>query len=124
MNKFFAFCLIFYFCGCTSVTPLNYGAESVEIVLQVPQGCQKLGEVEGYKDNAWENLSLKEIKNSARNDLKNNAFAMGADTVVVFGGDNVNSSSSFYSGGQYGGFIATSSKAKEYHIDGIAYKCR
>ena len=124
MNKFSVFCLIFLFYGCTFVTPLNYGAESVEVVLQVPQNCIKLGEVEGYKDNYWGNLSLKEVKNSARNDLKNNAFSMGADTVIIISGDNVNSSGGFYSGGQYGGFVATSSTTKEYHIDGMAYKCK
>ena len=105
--------------GCTMVTPLMSEAQSVRIVLKEPQGCEILGEVEGYKYNTWMDLSLKEMKTSARNDLKNNAYAMGADTVFIISRDSVSGSSTAF----VYGMAISESQANEYHIEGIAYIC-
>ena len=103
--------ILFALNGCSSVTQLIAGAEKIEIISEKPQAnCKRLGEVEGYKYNVGPSLSLREIQNSAKNDLKNNALAMGADVVEVISTDSIKAS--------------MSDKPREYHIQGIAYKCK
>lgn len=102
---------VLLFCGCSSMTYLKAGAEKIEIVSEKPKGdCKRLGEVEGYKYNHGPNLNLREIQNSARNDLKNNALNLGANVVEIVSTDAI--ISQFYE------------KPREYHIQGIAYKCK
>lgn len=113
--------LAFVFVGCTPMTELTAGGKRVQIVVKEPQNCKRLGEVEGYKDDVWSTLSLKSLKNSAKNDLKNNAAAMGADTVLLISGDSGGTSGS---GVISYGVIVSSSHIDEYHIEGIAYKCK
>ena len=119
--KKFILCLLlgFWVCGCTMVTPLYEGAEYVKIVLKEPQGCELLDEVDGYAYNTWDDLSLKSIKTSARNNLKNNAYEMGADTVWVISRDKVDGSATAF----VYGMAFSESQAKEYHIEGVAYIC-
>lgn len=105
------FGILFLLNGCSSVTQLMAGAEKIELVSEKPQAnCKRLGEVEGYKYNTGPSLSLREIQNSAKNDLKNNALAMGADIVEIISTDSIKAS--------------MTDKPREYHIQGIAYKCR
>lgn len=111
MKKLSFLAILFLLSGCSSTTQLVVGAERVEIITEKPQThCKRLGEVEGYKYNVGPNLSLKEMQNSAKNDLKNNAFALGADIVEIVSTDSIKAS--------------MTDKAREYHIQGIAYKCK
>ena len=112
----------------TAMTTLNAGAQNVAVVLNVSANCQRIGEVDGYKRNEYGNLSLQEIKNSAKNDLKNKAHAMGADTLVIVSSEGLNANGGYYAArGFYGiyneGFYIPYAYAKEYHIEAIAYKC-
>ncbi len=112
----------------TAMTTLNAGAQNVAVVLNVSANCQRIGEVDGYKRNEHGNLSLQEIKNSAKNDLKNKAHAMGADTLVIVSSEGLNANGGYYAArGFYGiyneGFYIPYAYAKEYHIEAIAYKC-
>lgn len=112
----------------TAMTTLNVGAQNVAVVLNVSANCQRIGEVDGYKRNEHGNLSLQEIKNSAKNDLKNKAHAMGADTLVIVSSEGLNANGGYYAArGFYGiyneGFYIPYAYTKEYHIEAIAYKC-
>lgn len=112
----------------TAMTTLNAGAQNVAVVLNASANCQRIGEVDGYKRNEHGNLSLQEIKNSAKNDLKNKAHAMGADTLVIVSSEGLNANGGYYAArGFYGiyneGFYIPYAYAKEYHIEAIAYKC-
>ena len=98
-------------CGCGSSTQLSTEAQSIKIALQEPQNCQQLGKIEGYTKSAWSRMSIKDLKNSAENDLKNKAYQLGADTVVITNKDA-------YMGD------AWTPAAQEYNIEGMAYKCR
>lgn len=117
-------------CACsTAVTTLNAGAQNVAVVLNVNANCQRVGEVDGYKRNDHGDLSLQDMRNSAKNDLKNKAHAMGADTLVLLSGEGLNAIGAYYAGrGMYSmyyyeGFYMPYSYTKEYHIEAIAYKC-
>lgn len=115
-------------CGCTKPTLLLPEAKHIAIVHEKPKDCELIGEVDGYKKNSWENLNLKQVRDSARNDIKNNAYAMGADTIHIVGEDKLTSTGGFGVGTSVGsvGFGSTSSTqaAKEMHIQGFAYKCK
>ena len=80
----------------TAMTTLNAGAQNVAVVLNVSANCQRIGEVDGYKRNEHGNLSLQEIKNSAKNDLKNKAHAMGADTLVIVSSEGLNANGGYF----------------------------
>jgi len=119
MNKVFIISLPFIFSACTSITTLLPEATNIKIALEEPKECKFLGEVEGYKVNEWENLSLKEMIESAKNDLKNNAYNIGANTVLMLNQANTSGAS----GGMVGNVFVSDSFTKEYHIDGRAYLC-
>lgn len=112
----------------TATTALNSGAQNVAVVLNLSDSCIRVGEVDGYKKNEYGNLSLQDMRNSAKNDLKNKAYAMGADTLVILSSEGLNASGGYYTTrGFYGfyndGFYMPYSYTKEYHIEAIAYKC-
>ena len=120
--------------GCCSFLPtqLVSGAENVELIgNSMPQGnCKKLGEVEGFANSdcggiPLKDASLKDIKTSAINDLKNNAFALGGDTVSIIASDGGfrNAGGSMINTGFGFGYVASDSTG-EYHIQGVAYKCK
>lgn len=118
-----------FFTACGSVTALNSGAQAVRIIID-PAKCEYIGEVQGYKENSWGDLSLKDMRDSAKNELKNAAHALGANAVLITDKDASKSSSGYvthlgFGGGFYGGsgYVNTSSKTSEYHLEGIAYKC-
>ncbi|MGR5178416.1 DUF4156 domain-containing protein [Vibrio parahaemolyticus] len=70
--------------GC-SASPLNDGAESVRVMDTAPQHCQYLGEVNGSQGNMFtaDLTSDKNILIGARNQLRNQAHALGANVVVI-----------------------------------------
>lgn len=120
--------------GCCSFqsTQLVSGAENVELIgNSTPQGnCKKLGEVQGFANSdcsgiPLKEVSLKDIKTSAINDLKNNAFALGGDTVSIIASDGGfrNAGGSMINTGFGFGYVASDSVG-EYHIQGVAYKCK
>jgi hypothetical protein len=98
--------------ACAAIQ-VNPGAERIRITNTEPQGCENLGDVVGTQGNVItggytsnENLII-----GARNDLKNKAFTLGANTVFML------TSTTGQASGQYGG--ATSSS----HLMGVAFKC-
>ena len=112
----------------TAMTTLNAGAQNVTVVLNVSANCQRLGEIDGYKRNEHGDLSLQAMRNSAKNDLKNKAHAIGADTLLITSSEGLNANGGYYTArGFYGvyneGFYVPYSYVKEYHIEAIAYKC-
>lgn len=111
MRVFFGIFISLAFLACSVTTTLESGAEKVQIVSEKPKGeCRRLGEVEGYKYNLGPSLNLREIQNSARNDLKNNSLKLGANVVEIISTDVIKAE-----------FLE---KPREYHIQGIAYKCK
>ncbi|MEY2699912.1 MAG: hypothetical protein RIQ52_667 [Pseudomonadota bacterium] len=70
--------------GCSAV-PLQPAAAHVRLMNQEPTGCEYLGEVTGEQGGAFSGpwTSNANLETGARNDMKNSAATMGADTVVV-----------------------------------------
>lgn len=128
----FVFTLIIaaFVCACakTTITPLLDEASVVQFAPNAPSNCIRLGEIQGYKRNTQGNLSLLELRNSAKNELKNKAYAMGADTLVIIGTDSISATDGFYATRSFypyeTGFYVPASYPKEYLMDAIAYKCK
>lgn len=128
----FVFTLIIaaFVCACakTTITPLLDEASVVHFAPNAPSNCIRLGEIQGYKRNTQGNLSLLELRNSAKNELKNKAYAMGADTLVIIGTDSISATDGFYTTRSFypyeTGFYVPASYPKEYLMDAIAYKCK
>lgn len=122
-----SFLVMFCLSGCFKPIYLVNGAESIELVSNsaLPSDCKRLNDVEGYSKDISGIASLKDIKNSAMNDLKNNAFSLGADTVVILSSDGGfhNTGGAVISSGFGVGYVANDSKG-EYHMQGVAYKCK
>jgi hypothetical protein len=97
-------------CAAIPVTP---GAEKVKITSTEPQGCEQLGDVVGTQGNAVSGgfTSNETLITGARNDLRNKAWAMGANVVFIL------SNTTGVAGGQHGGSTTSS------HLMGVAYKC-
>lgn len=115
-------------CAKSSITPLLDEASVVQFAPNAPLNCIRLGEIQGYKRNTQGNLSLLELRNSAKNELKNKAYAMGADTLVIIGTDSISATDGFYATRSFypyeTGFYVPASYPKEYLMDAIAYKCK
>ncbi|MGL6258090.1 DUF4156 domain-containing protein [Vibrio sp. WXL210] len=75
--------------GCTTpLAQLNQYAEEIEIRLDskfTPDGCQWLGDVTGSEGHWYSYLFFPNdtMVRGAVNDLRNNALALGADTVFM-----------------------------------------
>lgn len=97
-------------CPAIQIVP---GAERIKLTNQEPNGCQSLGEVVGSQGNmisgGW--TSNETLVTGARNDLKNKAFALGANVVVLL------TNTTGQASGQYGGSTSSS------HLLGVAYRC-
>lgn len=71
--------------GCAS-KPLTPGAERVLVTHSpAPEACRHLGEVRGAQGNFWtaEFTSDEALLAGARNELRNQAFLLGADYVAI-----------------------------------------
>lgn len=70
--------------GCSATQPTSQGAQ-VEIVAEKPADCRVLGEVVGSQGNVFSGdfTSNENLMVGARNDLRNKAAALGANTVQV-----------------------------------------
>lgn len=115
-------------CAKSSITPLLDEASVVQFAPNAPSNCVRLGEIQGHKRNTQGNLSLLELRNSAKNELKNKAYAMGADTLVIIGTDSISATDGFYATRSFypyeTSFYVPASYPKEYLMDAIAYKCK
>lgn len=70
--------------ACTP-KPLVAGAENVRTVNAAPGGCRRLGAVEGSQGGrvTGDMTPRRDLDRGARNDLRNEAHALGADTVQI-----------------------------------------
>lgn len=68
--------------GCAAAA-LESGAQQVRIVTTEPQGCDYLGEVTGNQGDFFTGsfTSNANLETGARNDMKNQASKLGANTV-------------------------------------------
>lgn len=102
--------------GCAAVE-LESGAQQVRIVTHEPQGCQYLGEVTGNQGNLLTGgfTSNANLETGARNDMKNKASKMGANTVQMLTNR----------AGQSGSFGQGSGSMEQTNVTytGVAYKC-
>ena len=107
---FFAFTLLL---SCSSKQVIK-GAERIRLTNTKPGAeCTFLGEVSGSQGNMWtaDITPDKTIIQGARNDLKNQAFRLGANVVVIQDTSN-SENTSWGSGGTYNSTLF-----------GNAYKC-
>jgi hypothetical protein len=102
--------------GCAAVE-LESGAQQVRIVTHEPQGCQYLGEVTGNQGNLLTGgfTSNANLETGARNDMKNKAYKMGANTVQMLTNR----------AGQTGSFGQGSGAMEQTNVTytGTAYRC-
>ncbi len=85
MKKISLFCpVVFLFFSCSS-TKLVEGAEKVRIMQTEPKGCTYLGEVTGNQGNSFTGglTSNSNLETGARNDMKNKAFEMHGNVIVM-----------------------------------------
>lgn len=71
--------------GCAAKPLLPGGAGIVLSKEPAPASCRYLGEVRGTQGNFWtaEFTSDHDLVNGARNELRNSAFALGANYVKI-----------------------------------------
>ena len=102
--------------GCAAVE-LESGAQQVRIVTSEPQGCEYLGEVTGNQGDFFTGgfTSNANLETGARNDMKNRAHKMGANTVQML----TNRAGQTGSMGQGSG----SMEQTNVTYTGVAYRC-
>jgi hypothetical protein len=102
--------------GCAAVD-LESGSKEVRIVTNEPQGCQYLGEITGSQGNFFTGAftSNANLETGARNDLKNQAHKMGANTTQLLTNR----------AGQTGTMGEGSGGMQQTNVTytGVAYKC-
>ncbi len=74
----------FFLFGCAA-TQLNPEAQKVRFLQNDPKGCKYLGEVTGNQGNFFTGgvTSNPNLETGARHEVKNKAFAMGGNAVVL-----------------------------------------
>jgi hypothetical protein len=102
--------------GCAAVD-LESGAQQVRIVTNEPQGCEYLGEVTGSQGDFFTGAftSNANLETGARNDMKNRAHRLGANTVQMLTNR----------AGQTGSIGQGSGSMEQTNVTytGVAYKC-
>ena len=102
--------------GCAAAA-LESGAQQVRIVTTEPQGCDYLGEVTGNQGDFFTGsfTSNANLETGARNDMKNQASKLGANTVHLLTNR----------AGQTGGMGDGSGSMEQTNVTytGAAYKC-
>ncbi len=113
------FCLIFL--AACSANPLIPGAERVRIVTTDPKGCEYLGEATGNQGNfftgGW--TSNANLETGARNEMKNAAYRMGGNTLLILS-SRAGVTGSFNVSNGYGG---GSSEQTNVTYSGAVYRC-
>ena len=116
-----------------SANPVMPGAEKVRITLTEPKDCKYLGDATGNQGNKFTGkwTSNSDLETGARNELKNEAFKLGGDTVFVLSNragetsqSTVSGSSNAY-GGTGGGNINGYGMSQTTNItySGTVWKC-
>jgi len=102
--------------GCAAVG-LESGSQQIRIVTNEPQGCDYIGEVTGSQGNFLTGAftSNANLETGARNDMKNQANKMGANTVQLLTNR----------AGQTGSMGEGSGSMQQTNVTyaGVAYKC-
>lgn len=102
--------------GCAAMD-LESGAQQVRIVTNDPLGCEYLGEVTGSQGNFFTGAytSNANLETGARNDMKNQAHKIGANTVQMLTNR----------AGQTGALGEGSGGMQQTNVTytGVAYKC-
>ena len=113
-------CLVVICLGCITAcaaVDLESGAQQVRIVTNEPQNCEYLGEVTGNQGNFLTGgfTSNANLETGARNDMKNQAHKLGANTVQMLTNR----------AGQTGTIGQGSGSMEQTNVTytGIAYKC-
>lgn len=99
--------------ACTPKALSDQG-EQVLMTHHEPAGCQRLGEVEGSQGGALSGdmTSRKDLDQGARNDLRNRAARLGADTVQIVRREGITPQT-----------FAGSGEAHAVAYRGIAWRC-
>lgn len=101
-------------CSANKIKP---GAERVRFMQSEPKGCKYLGEATGdqggFFTGGW--TSNKNLETGARNELKNQAFDMGGNVIVLL----TNRAGSTGSFNEYGG----SSQQTNVVVTGTVFSC-
>jgi hypothetical protein len=116
MRHTFSILCVVALLGCAAVD-LESGAHQVRIVTTEPQGCDYLGEVTGSQGDFFTGAftSNANLETGARNDMKNRAYKLGANTVQLL----TNRAGQTGSMGQGSG----SMEQTNVTYTGVAYKC-
>jgi hypothetical protein len=116
MKKICAVLCVGVLVACAAVD-LDSGAQQVKVVSNEPQGCEYLGEVTGSQGDFFSGAftSNANLETGARNDMKNRAYKLGANTVQLL----TNRAGQTGSMGQGSG----SMEQTNVTYTGVAYKC-
>lgn len=121
MNKLLILAITFVLSGCEP-TPLKIGSEQVEVSHDSPRkGCKLVAQVIGSEGNFFtgELTSNKNLEIGALNDLRNNAYRIGANYVKLLS-NRASQSGGFSSSNGYGS--GSSSQVSVTYV-GNAYAC-
>jgi hypothetical protein len=99
--------------ACTPL-PLLPGAEDVLTVSRAPRNCERLGTVAAHQGGllSGDLTSNEDLDQGARNELRNKAHHLGADTVQITSRE-----------GSSGETFAGSDEPREVRYEGIAWRC-
>lgn len=104
-----------------AANPLTPAAQHIRIVTAEPAGCEYLGEVTGNQGNFFTGdfTSNANLETGARNEMKNEAAKLGANTVQLLTSRAGQTGSMSMSNGTGSGHTAETNMT----YSGIAYKC-
>ena len=115
--------------GCAAI-PLSPGAQAVQMRFQPPaKNCKFMGYVQGaqggFFTGGW--TSNSNLQQGAANDLRNKAFAMGANYVELLG-DKAQTTSSYSASGAANPYASSYSASGGTQVtnnlmNGNAFKC-
>jgi hypothetical protein len=93
---------------------LTDAGEEVVIVHRAPTGCQRLGEIEARQGGAviGDFTSARDLEDGARNELRNRAAKLGANTVQIVKRDGMSRQQ-----------FAGSSDPNEVSFVGVGWRC-
>jgi hypothetical protein len=117
MKRTLALATVFAFLAACQAIPLQPGAAQVRLTNEEPQGCKFLGDITGNQGNALTGgfTSNRTLETGARNDIKNQAKAMGGNVVYLLTNR----------AGQTGSFGAGSGGSEQTNVtlSGNVYEC-
>jgi hypothetical protein len=100
--------------GCMAKS-LSPAGSQVAVVSEAPAGCERLGELAGLSPGGMRGdmSSPHDLELGARNDLRNRAALMGADTVQTLGREGIVTHS-----------FAGHARPSQVRHTGVAWRCR